>query len=213
MFAARVRPGLTPRRSSSRPRFFPRGEIVPDAGHQLCGCQGRRHCAFRIEKSANFRGLRDFDDLAIEPLDERGWRAGGREYHDPDPVSPADPMIMGTPSLGEARSMCSRSWRCQAYGLAQVSEPSGRWLEIITQCAGSEVTARHAGKLLAATLHTPEGAGRPGTARMRPDRGRSDRQERGDIRCNRSSCLVRALRAIVARTFARRETTCVPRTK
>ena len=42
-----------------------------------------------------------------------------------DPVSPAEPMIIGTPSLRDASSICSRSWRCQASGLVEVSEPSG----------------------------------------------------------------------------------------
>ena len=41
------------------------------------------------------------------------------------PVSPAEPMTIGTPSLRAASSMCSRSCRCQDSGLVEVSEPSG----------------------------------------------------------------------------------------
>jgi hypothetical protein len=40
-------------------------------------------------------------------------------------VSPAEPMIIGTRSLREASSMCSRSWTCHARGLVEVSVPSG----------------------------------------------------------------------------------------
>ena len=42
-----------------------------------------------------------------------------------EPVSPAEPMIMGTPSSRAASSICSRSCRCQASGLVEVSDPSG----------------------------------------------------------------------------------------
>lgn len=42
-----------------------------------------------------------------------------------DPVSPAEPMIIGTPIRRAASSMTSRSWRCQASGLVEVSEPRG----------------------------------------------------------------------------------------
>ena len=41
------------------------------------------------------------------------------------PVSPEEPMIIGTPSRREASSMCSRSWVCQASGLVDVSVPRG----------------------------------------------------------------------------------------
>ena len=41
------------------------------------------------------------------------------------PVSPADPMIIGTRSSREATSISSRSCVCQASGLVDVSEPSG----------------------------------------------------------------------------------------
>ena len=41
------------------------------------------------------------------------------------PVSPAEPIIIGTSSSRAASSMCSRSCSCQAAGLAQVSLPSG----------------------------------------------------------------------------------------
>ena len=42
-----------------------------------------------------------------------------------DPVSPDEPMIIGTPSSRDASSMSSRSCVCQASGLVDVSEPSG----------------------------------------------------------------------------------------
>ncbi|MNT56022.1 hypothetical protein D3C72_1933000 [compost metagenome] len=41
------------------------------------------------------------------------------------PVSPAEPMIIGTPMRREASNISSRSCACQAFGLAQVSLPSG----------------------------------------------------------------------------------------
>ncbi len=41
------------------------------------------------------------------------------------PVSPAEPMIIGTPSRRDASSISSRSCVCQASGLVEVSEPSG----------------------------------------------------------------------------------------
>jgi hypothetical protein len=41
------------------------------------------------------------------------------------PVSPAEPMIIGTPSLRDAISMSSRSCVCQARGLVDVPDPSG----------------------------------------------------------------------------------------
>ena len=42
-----------------------------------------------------------------------------------EPVSPDEPMIIGTPSWREAGSMCSRSCVCHASGLVDVSVPSG----------------------------------------------------------------------------------------
>src|SRR5690606_40140491 len=41
------------------------------------------------------------------------------------PVSPAEPMIMGTPSFRAARSILSRSCRCHSLGAVDVSEPRG----------------------------------------------------------------------------------------
>ena len=40
-------------------------------------------------------------------------------------ITGGDPMIMGAPVLRDASSMCSRSWRCHASGLVQMSAPSG----------------------------------------------------------------------------------------
>ncbi len=42
-----------------------------------------------------------------------------------EPVSPAEPISIGTSSSRAASSISSRSWRCQLSGLAQVSLPSG----------------------------------------------------------------------------------------
>src|SRR6218665_1373725 len=42
-----------------------------------------------------------------------------------EPVSPAEPMIIGTPSSRAASSMSSRSCRCQASGLVELAEPRG----------------------------------------------------------------------------------------
>jgi hypothetical protein len=42
-----------------------------------------------------------------------------------DPVSPDEPMIIGTPSLREASSIASRSCVCHDSGLVDVSVASG----------------------------------------------------------------------------------------
>src|SRR5438477_532027 len=42
-----------------------------------------------------------------------------------EPVSPDEPMIIGTPSCRDASSICSRSCICHASGLVDVSVPSG----------------------------------------------------------------------------------------
>ncbi len=41
------------------------------------------------------------------------------------PVSPAEPMIIGTPRRRDASNMCSRSCVCHASGLDEMSAPSG----------------------------------------------------------------------------------------
>ena len=41
------------------------------------------------------------------------------------PVSPADPMIIGTPRRRAASNMCSRSCVCHASGLDETSAPRG----------------------------------------------------------------------------------------
>ena len=41
------------------------------------------------------------------------------------PVSPAEPMIMGTPRRRAPSSMCSRSCVCHASGLHETSSPNG----------------------------------------------------------------------------------------